>query len=108
MVGEAEAHQRGSERHGGVHGGAGEGAGGEDVGSHDQTDRDGRDDPDLALLRVHGGGVHGVHEPEGRRDLEHERRPHRDSGHAECRDGLQGKFVIWVCRKWTDNEKYSA
>nr|CAB3503486.1 unnamed protein product [Digitaria exilis] len=46
-----------AEGHGGVHGGAVEGAAGEDVGADDEADGDGRDDAEVALVGVHGGGT---------------------------------------------------
>jgi hypothetical protein len=60
-----------AEGDGGVHGGAVEGAPRQDVGADDEADGDGRDDAEVALLGVHGRGVHRVHEAEGHDHLQH-------------------------------------
>lgn len=66
-----EAHQSWPERYRRVHRGAGEGAADENVGSHDETDCNWSNGSDLALVRVDGGGVNRVHQPECHHDLEY-------------------------------------
>ena len=87
-VGEVAAGHGGAEGAGRVHGPAGEGAGDEDVGADDESDGDGGDGAEGALLGVGRGGVHGVDEAEGDDDLHHDALERADAGEAVGRGRL--------------------
>lgn len=80
VAGEVAGGNCRSEWAGGVHGSTGERAGGQDVGTDDETDGDGSDGAQCALLGVHSGGEDGVDEGEGDDDLEHDSLDGSDSG----------------------------
>lgn len=61
-----------------VHGGTVEGPAGEDVGADHEADRQRRDGGDVAALRVDGGGVDCVDQPERHDNLEEHRVPLAD------------------------------
>ena len=86
-VGVVAAGDGGAEGARRVHGAAGEGAGDEDVGADDEADGDGRAGAERSLLGVGGGGVHGVHQPEGDDDLHHHalERAHAGQPVRRCR-----------------------
>ena len=90
MVGPVEAGQSRPKRHGRVHGSAGEGATGENISRYNETNCDGSNSPQLALIGINGRGVHSVNQSESHNDLKHKAGPHRNSRrHCERRRFLR-------------------
>lgn len=86
VAGEVTACNGGAKGAGRVHGAAGEWAGGQDVGTNDETNGDGGDGAQWALLGVDGSGVDSVDEGEGDDYLEHDALDGSDSG-SDAVDG---------------------
>lgn len=57
-----------------------EGTAGQDVGSNNETNCNGCDDPQIALLWIDRGGIDSVDQAEGHHYLEHQSVPHAHAG----------------------------
>lgn len=85
------AHHGGSESHSRVHGGSVEGPTSQNVGTNYETDGQGCDGSQTALLGVNGRSVHCVHQPKGHHDLQNDGVPHPNPCQAESWDRLPTK-----------------
>lgn len=80
VVSPCPAHHSRSEGDCWVHGCTVEGTACQDVGTHNETNCNGCNDPDVSLLGVDGGGVYSVNQPKGHYNLENNRIPSTHAG----------------------------
>jgi len=90
VVGPGPAHDSRPKCHSRVHGCSGEGPTQQNVSANNETNGDGSNNSQIALLGVNGSGVDCVHQTEGHHDLQHQSVANSDSsGKPECWNRLR-------------------